>query len=334
MLFLFLPKQITIMRILTRDDIIDTYSKIIQRGSSFIFSKFTLNKKSRTISAFDDTAFQTSNWWIIPAVKERWNKLITGNTTINYEQHLIDNYIKNESGLRLLSLGSGSCSHELELAKYPQFDKILCVDIAPNGLEAAKKNADAQQLTNIDFLCTDIMSYDFKKDYFDFVLFNASLHHFEDVHTLLKDQVKNTLKVGGKLVINEFVGPKRLQYPKHQVKAVNQALKLIDKPYRRRYKTNLLKNSFSGSGVIRMIIADPSECVDSSSILPAIHKNFKTIEEKPYGGNILMNVLKDISHHFVNPDTRRKEILKELFAFEDAYLKENQSDFVFGIYQK
>ncbi len=81
-------------------------------------------------------------------------------------------------------------------------------------------------------------------------------------------------------------------------------------------------------------MADPSECVDSANILPAIHSNFHTVIEKPYGGNILMSVLKDISHHFISLDAEKNDILDKLFSFEDEYLKSNSSDFIFGIYQK
>ena len=47
-----------------------------------------------------------------------------------------------------------------------------------------------------------------------------------------------------------------------------------------------------------------------------------------------MNVLKDISHHFVVINTEKEKILTSLFQFEDEYLKSNKSDFVFGVYQK
>lgn len=46
-----------------------------------------------------------------------------------------------------------------------------------------------------------------------------------------------------------------------------------------------------------------------------------------------MNTLKDISHHFTELDTNKKEVLDDLFQFEDEYLKKHKSDFVFGIYK-
>ena len=82
-----------------------------------------------------------------------------------------------------------------------------------------------------------------------------------------------------------------------------------------------------------MIVADPSECVDSFSIIPAIHERFDIVEEKFYGNNILQSALKDISHHFVELNPIKVKVLHEIFELEDELLKNHPSDFVFGIYQ-
>ena len=74
------------------------------------------------------------------------------------------------------------------------------------------------------------------------------------------------------------------------------------------FKSKFHKNKYRGVGLIRMILADPSECIDSSSIMPSIHKNYKTIVEKPYGGNLLMSALRDISHHFYETDSEKEKI--------------------------
>jgi hypothetical protein len=47
-----------------------------------------------------------------------------------------------------------------------------------------------------------------------------------------------------------------------------------------------------------------------------------------------MSTLKDISHHFVQPNPEQEEILENLFTFEDTYLLNHESDFVFGVYKK
>lgn len=320
------------MRLVTSDDIIDVLAKGKQRGLRFLISKLTLNKLNRTKSAFDKSSISHSNWWIIPEVKERWNKLITGNPKVTYETFMMNGYLKNKKNLRLLSIGSGSCSHELELASYPNFEKIVCVDIADNRLKEAEKIAHSKGLQNISFICANALEYSFESN-FDIVFFHSSLHHFNHISNLIPHKIIPLLKSDGHLIINEYVGPTRIQHPKHQLQAINRGLKLIPTKFRERFKTGWIKKRYRGSGLIRMILADPSECIDSSSILPTIHTHFKTIDERPYGGNILMHVLKDISHHFLDMDSERKYILNSLFDFEDEYLQNQPSDFVFGIYQ-
>ncbi len=320
-------------RLITTGDIIDTYYKVKQRGVHFLLSKININNKSRTMSAFDTSAIKSSNWWMIPNVRKRWNYLISKDENINYKQFLVSNFLRKESGIKLLSLGSGSSSHELELATFPQFSEIVCIDLVESSLKNAEKLALANNLDNISFICTDIDKYHLPDNYYDIVLFNASLHHFENVEELLSKRIKDTLKSDGMLVINEYVGPNRLQFPSYQLEAVNKALRTIPPKYKKRFRTNSIVKKFYGSGVIRMIIADPSECIDSAMILPAIHKYYNTIVECPYGGNILMNVLKDISHNFIDLDKEKKDVLDTLFKIEDEYLLRYQSDFVFGIYE-
>lgn len=322
------------MRLITPDDFLDTYSKISQRGAAFFLSKFTFNKNSRAISAFDESYSETSNWWIIPAVQRRWSKMICGDENVEYKDYFMKKYFENKSDLKLLSLGSGECAHEIELGAYANFSEITCVDINQANLDLGKKNANERGLKNMKFLNADVNKDKLPQEYYDIVFFSHSLHHFEEIEKLLEQKVKPCLRPGGLLIIHEFVGATRHQFPKKQIQAVNRAIPLIAKKYRTRYKTNLSKNSYSGPGLLRMIVADPSECVDSASILPAIYKNFSVVEEKPYGGNILVGALKEIAHHFVQENPEKKKILQDLFRFEDDFLKENQSDYVFGIYEK
>ena len=194
--------------------------------------------------------------------------------------------------------------------------------------------AQKKGLHNIRFVCANFFKHNFQNEYYDIVFFHQSLHHFNNVEQVLTTKISNCLKPNGKVVINEFVGATRMQLPKSQIKAINDALKIIPKKFKSRFKTGQLKNNFYRSGIIRMILADPSECIDSASIIPSLHKHFNPIVEKGFGGNVLMNVLKDLSHHFVDTNDEKEKILNALFEFEDSYLKAHKSDFMFGMYQK
>ncbi len=321
------------MRLITLDDIIETYTKFRQRGLPFITSKLNLHSIKRTKSAFNELNIQSANWWIIPKVQQRWNKLITGDENLEYEDFVMKKFLADSKGLKMLSLGSGICSHELKFASYNNFKEIICIDINEVLFDSAKQIATKHNLNNIHFKIQNLYEYEFPENYFDIVFFHASLHHFKNIEELVGHKIKKTLKTNGKLIINEFVGPNRLQFPKEQIVAANNALKIIPKPYRKRFKLNLYKNRIYGSGIIRMILADPSECVESAQIMPSIHKNYRTIYEAPYGGNLLANVLKDLSDHFLELNAEKEKTLDILFEFEDEYLKKHSSDFIFGVYE-
>ena len=308
------------MKLITWDDIIETYAKF--------------NEVKRAKTAFNHKEIQSSNWWIIPMVKERWNNMITGNKNQEFVDFTVNTFLKDKQNLKMLSLGSGNCASELKFASFNNFDEIICSDISEILLRHAEEVAKNEQLENIKFQVDNANTFSFPKNYYDIVYFRASLHHFKNIDELIGKHVYETLKYNGLIIIDEYVGPNRVQFPNHQIKAINKAIQLIPKKYRKRFNLNCYKNSISGSGIIRMKIADPSECIESEKILPAIHKHYKAVYEGNYGGNLLMTALKDIAHHFIEIDDEKKKILNKLFEFEDDYIKNNPSDFVFGIYEK
>jgi ubiquinone/menaquinone biosynthesis C-methylase UbiE len=320
------------MKLITPEDFRDGYIKIAQRGYKFFASKFSFSSANRTRSSFNDAGIESSNWWIVPMVRERWNFRKTGNSATSYEEYISAKF-SGDTALKLISIGSGICSHELKFARLNPHWEVTCVDFSEKLLQAAEVMAQQEGLTNLKFLPVDVYTHPFPDNYYDIVLFNASLHHFKNMNDFI-GKVHNMLVKNGQLIIDEYVGANRLQYSRQQLNAINRCLGLMDKEYRQIFKTNLYKNSYYGSGVIRMLLSDPSECVESEQILPSIHRHFRVVEEKGYGGNLLMPVLKDLSHHFVVLNESNKKCLERVFEAEDEYLKHNTSDFVFGLYEK
>lgn len=323
------------MRLITYDDVFDIYYRLNLKGWGFLRSKLSFNKLIRTYSSFNSDESHTSNWWNIPAVRIRWNRIITGNPEKNYVDYVFEKYLKEKQNLKLLSPGCGVCSNELKFAGFPSFGKITCIDLADKPLYTAKRIAKQEGLNQMEFLKGDVNEMDFPGNYYDVVLFNSSLHHFKNVENLLLNRISKTLKDDGLLVINEYVGPDRLQWSKSQLKIVNELLQnSIPEKYKRRYKSRFSKSRLSGPGILRMIFSDPSEAVDSENIIPALRKGFITLEEKYPGGNILMPLLKDIAFHFTEEDPEAMVLLDELMKAEDEFLNDNQSDNIFGIYRK
>ena len=319
------------MKVISIEDFRDIYLKGTQRGRKFLLSKLSLSEQRRIKSSFNAVNINGSNWWNIPYVKERWNYLITGNKDLGYEKYVSAKY--SDKPVKMLSIGSGVCSHELQFATLNPGWEITCIDFSEKLLQSAEETANSRDLKNIKFLAKDIYQHRLPDNYYDIVLFHSSLHHFRNLELFLA-KVHAAIIPSGKLIINEYVGVNRIQYGKKQLREINNCLALVDKSHRKMHKSKLYKNKYYGSGILRMIISDPSECVESEKILPVIYDKFKTIEEKGYGGNLLMPVLKDIAHNFMEPEESNIKLLDRLFDYEDNYLKQHTSDFIFGIYEK
>jgi SAM-dependent methyltransferase len=313
------------------DDIEELYIKLRQRGAKFLFSKVNTDAQSRTTSAFD-LAFEHANWWIIPALKKRFNSKITGNPDITYEQYICEQYFAQKKVL-IISPGCGSGSHEIAFASFNSNLKIRGYDIAKPLIAYANRQAKARNLVHqCEFLADDITKVHFPPLSVDCFLFHSSLHHFYNIEALLIENILPALKADGIIIIHEYVGANRLQVTTNQIAICNTILNtIIPKAQRKILGTHMTKTHCYRQGLWRMIISDPSECVDAESILPTLRKHMREEEYVPLGGNIAMPVLKHIAHHFVNEN---QDILQQIFHLEDQYLQEHLSDYAFGVYRK
>ena len=323
------------MRLIRKDDFIEGLVFLRLLGFRKILSKLHILPARRTANKFDDGNIQkiNANWWVIPAVKERLNEKITGDKNRSYEDYTSQKYFADRSPQQMLSLGSGVCSHEIIFAELNPNLHVTCVDISDSSLQIGRKNAQRLGLANIEFICTDVNTWNWETKQFDIILFHSSLHHFKNIAGLM-NQVKDSLNKGGLMILYEFVGPSRLAWTSSQIKSSNHFIKKIPKRYRSFPVKVMTKKSVSGPGLIRMLIMDPSEAVESHLIRPEINKRFEAIEEKDLGGNLLTLIFKGIAHHFCDKENlETNQILEKAFAEEDLFLKNHTSDLLFGVYK-
>jgi ubiquinone/menaquinone biosynthesis C-methylase UbiE len=315
-------------------DFIDVFHKIKQKGYTELTSKLHLSDSARTASKWN-TATSSSDFWIIPEVRARWNEMATGNPNLDYEDYVVSNYLVGMTGLKMLSVGCGAGARERKFGNYSNFKLIEGIDMAANLIEEARKSAHDLNLDNIKYIAGDFYRQEFEKESYDIVLFNSSLHHFDQLQKLLPEKIVPLLKKGGLLVIFEYVGPNRLQWTTSQLKAVNQLMADLPSSYKTRFRSNSVKHKVYRPGILRMKMVDPSEAIDSEAMLPAIHKHFDTIEEKKIGWDITHLLFKDIAHNFLDGGSETQKMLSYIFDKEDEYLTvTGRSDAVFGIYQK
>lgn len=314
-------------------DFIDVYYKVKQKGFLQLVSFFNLSKNKR-VSAKWNQYQSSSDFWIIPQLKLHWNKLVSGNVAVGYETYVIEKYLVNKSNITLLSIGCGEGRHERNFAVSGKFSKIVGVDISSDRIVRAKQLALNSDL-KIDYLAGDFHQMDFEKESFDVVLFDSSLHHFNNISGFLEIEIAPLLKSDGILVVNEFCGPNRLQWKKEQIDFANDLLRALPQKYKTLIDGTSVKKKVYRPGLIRMLLVDPSEAPDSANLKNALHANFDLVEEKKLGWNILHLLLKGIAHNFMNEDEESKQLLDYLIEKENEFVERvGESDSIFGVYQK
>ncbi|XVJ66903.1 MAG: hypothetical protein HEQ40_12320 [Lacibacter sp.] len=95
----------------------------------------------RTLSAFNEWDIDGSNWWIIPAVQQRWNKKISGNKDEGIPEYISNKILYSQPKGSLLSVGSGTCTLEFVIAKLLPAWSLTCTDIAGELMKQAQKEA-------------------------------------------------------------------------------------------------------------------------------------------------------------------------------------------------
>lgn len=296
--------------------------------------KLSPDPTSRVLNTFSCIDPGSVDWWTIPAVRERWNKMISGNKETEYQEYVCKKYFPGKENLRLLSVGCGGGTPEINFAKQKCFSKVEGFDVSEKIVKHASAKISKHNLANLNFFKADAETFDYGENKYDAILFHSSFHHLKDLEKIA-NKVKLALKPGGILILHEYVGPNRNQWKKDQLQAINQLLSEIPKNFRTRYNERKIKKKVYRPGLLRMFLNDPSESVHSENLISVLRNNFSVLEEKSFGGNILHPLLKDIGHHFQNDSEETMAILQKLFNAEDHFLSiGNSPDFLFGVYQK
>lgn len=281
------------------------------------------------------------SWYSIPAVQQRWNRLISGNERMDHRDWTAEHILNGETGLNMLSPGCGTGHAEIAWAKTGLFSRIDGWDISDVRLEMARKSAFSEGVNGIThFENRDLLKAEVPDAQYDVILFEHALHHFSPVEDVLQ-RVHKWLKPGGWLIINEYVGPDRFQWSDNQLREINSLLKKIPESCRK-LPDGSIRTRILAPSLLRMWLTDPSEAADASSILPEIRNRFAPVDEKPWGGAILHPLLHQISRHFRDETAGCSETggcdetLQKLFDREDALMESGVigSDFWFGVYRK
>lgn len=288
-----------------------------------ILSKTFSKEIQRHIGNRWNNAKPNQNWWNSARFVDHYNRQISDNPPLG-----VAGALKTELGSRVLergvSVGCGSGSKEFRLMEHGLIHGFDLFDLASNCVEQARAHAATRGWADrITASSDDVFAMPVTPRY-DLVHWDHALHHMLDVEKALLWSM-DVLRPGGYIVVNDYIGPNRLQFFDQQIEAarnfIEENSQFADQDIRLPRYSNIVFR-------LRQMVRDPSEAPQSESI-PAIAQRLLGIEMKRLGGVMIHLCCPYFIH---NPQD--SEIYDRIIS-EDLRMKDDgQSHFGFLLWQK
>jgi len=266
-----------------------------------------------------------ANWWHSPTLQAYVDARISPETG----RGVIGAFARRLAGRQLgrgLSIGAGEGSKETALVAAGLVDRFELYELSELRCARGRAAAAAAGISDrLTFHAADAFAREHLP--YDLVYWDHALHHMLDVAKALTWSVA-ALKPGGYLVINDYVGPTRLQWTRAEVRLARAfmaaaAAFLDGPPSRVPYKVPLVSRW-------RQMLRDPSEAPQSDRILDAARAACGGFAPAPIGGALI-----NICGPHITPATEEGNLALDLLTVWDRRAEaQGFSHFAFGIWQK
>jgi SAM-dependent methyltransferase len=188
----------------------------------------------------------------------------------NFAEFLEERFAHLERPLRILSLASGYCGHELLLAQDLSCDyQLTCTDINGDLFAEARSRAQENGLS-VDFQEADLNFMEIENDSFDMIFAHAAIHHVINLEQLFS-RIREGLAPQGIFHMVEVVGENRRLIWDRNEKLANA---LLD---------TLPENLTDGIRLAVPYDEEGMEGIRQEDILPVLHSSFSPLFEYRHG---------------------------------------------------
>ena len=275
------------------------------------------------------TTGRNTRWWMHPAILRHINTLVCGSPVdgpwAGLERRM--RTLADEGNFpRGLSVGCGCAPKELHLLQEGIVGHFDLFEISPERAALAKASAVQRGIAaRANFQECDAFAQDLD-DQYDLVYWNNSLHHMFDVRRVLLWS-RERLRPGGWLVMDDFVGATRFQWPEAQLEIASKVRRSLPKRLLRdpAHPQYFCPTDMTRPSLASMLATDPSEAADSENILPVLRQEFPDAQIILTGGVVYHLALNDVIANF--DDIEDADRLQALLEYDAALAAQGQTQY-------
>jgi SAM-dependent methyltransferase len=262
-----------------------------------------------------------TRWWESDYIIRRINRRVCGESlpgmTSGLHQLALQRFAGQVPFEHGVSIGCGTGLKERSVIRSGLVDHFTLFELSSVGIERGRKEAaEAGLADKMNFRMEDGLLAETREGVYDVVYWNNALHHMFDVKAALEWSWR-VLRKGGVLLMDDFVGPTRMQWS-DRLLAINTSMRKALPPeyLRNPWQPNQMLPTTVGRHSVETIMAgDPSECADSVNILPELTRIFPDAWVQKTGGGIYHLGLSDVLHNIIAAENY--EMLEKILEFDD-----------------
>ena len=176
----------------------------------------------------------TWNWWTNGRVLQHINRLVCGEPVAGFSRGLYEKALQRLAGRTLrcgISVGCGIASKEMDLLASGVVEKMVCYEFSTTRIEAARSEANRRSLENrIEIRQGDAFEAETSPGRYDLVFWNNALHHMPDTKAAV-EWSRKVLADDGMFLLDDYVGPNRIQFSDLTLKLANQVREMLPEKY-------------------------------------------------------------------------------------------------------
>eukprot|EP00978_Attheya_sp_CCMP212_P011656 scaffold28859_cov41-Attheya_sp.AAC.1 len=280
-----------------------------------------------------DTFAKGGAWHQHPLVVSEYKKRLAAGHD-NMVSHILTTYGKKD---KCLSIGCGDGGIEIEMVRGGLCSTIKGIDLSPVRIARADENIPDDLKDKIEFKVENAERVTQGNEY-DMVLFTHALHHIFDLESMVTVIKERIMKKSGILVLEEYVGPVRWQFPPHHLALMATFLQDLEAKYP--HKVEALRQNSLWDGInfvppdaTAIEKDDPSETVRSNEIVPVLSNQMSIVEDVPLGGNLFQWIFHNVYNSL--KDEEGLLIVESMLNAEMEAIKDGKiaSDYVLQVWK-